>query len=126
MACSGQVYGLNGSVTLATRHDESFFFSHDLIRIAPAPGAIRSGYLFAYLGHPRIGQMLVKRTAYGSSVPHIDPGDVEELAVGRLSTATEDEIADLAEEASRLRAEASTIEREVGEEADEIIQAFIG
>ena len=35
MACSGQVYGLNGSVTLATKHHENYFFSHDLIRIAP-------------------------------------------------------------------------------------------
>jgi hypothetical protein len=125
MACSGQIYGLNGSVTLATEYDENFFFSHDLIRIAPSSGAIRSGYLFAYLGHPKIGQVLVKRNAYGSSVPHIDPGDVERIPVARLSHQQEDEIADLAEEASRLRAEADHIEREIGDEADEIIRKFI-
>ena len=51
MACSGQVYGLNGSVTLSTKHGESFFFSHDLIRIPPRSDAVRPGYLFANLGH---------------------------------------------------------------------------
>lgn len=125
MACSGQVYGLNGSVTLATEHDENFFFSHDLIRIAPKPEAIRSGYLYAYLGHPDIGQQLVKRTAYGSSVPHIDPGDVEDLEVARLPERLENKIADLAEEASRLRAEASSIERDIAESAEEIISDFL-
>jgi hypothetical protein len=125
MACSGQIYGLNGSVTLATEFDEGFFFSHDLIRIAPKLDSIRSGYLFAYLGHPEIGQLLVKRNAYGSSVPHIDPGDVERIPVARLSEAQEDEIADLAEEASRRRAEADHVEREIAAEADGIITSFL-
>lgn len=125
MACSGQIYGLNGSVTLATKHDENYFFSHDLIRIAPDKNKIRSGYLFAYLGHPDIGQALVKRVAYGSSIPHIDPADVASLPVPRLSEAKEAEIADLAERASELRAEAAALERQVGEQADNIITTFI-
>ena len=41
MACSGQVYGLNGSVLLATKRDEDYFFSHDLIRTAPRTDAVR-------------------------------------------------------------------------------------
>ena len=125
MACSGQVYGLNGSVTLATKHDESFFFSHDLIRIAPRRDAVRSGYLFAYLGHRAIGRVLAQRTAYGSSVPHIDPSDVEDIPVGRLTGKQENEIADLAEEASRLNAEASDIERELGRQADVVVNRFL-
>ena len=125
MACSGQVYGLNGSVTLATKHDESFFFSHDLIRIAPRSDAVRPGYLFAYLGHPALGRVLAQRAAYGSSVPHIDPSDVEDIPVGRLSAKQESEIAELAEEASRLNAEASEIEREIGRQADEVVNGFV-
>ena len=125
MACSGQVYGLNGSVTLATKHDESFFFSHDLIRIAPRSDAVRPGYLFAYLGHRALGRVLAQRTAYGSSVPHIDPGDVEDIPVGRLTAQQENEIAELAEEASRLNAEAAELERAIGRQADEVVKNFL-
>ena len=125
MACSGQVYGLNGSVTLATQHDEKFFFSHDLIRIAPRRDAVRPGYLFAYLGHRALGRVLAQRTAYGSSVPHIDPSDVEDIPVGRLTAKQENEIADLAEDASRLNAEASDIERELGRQADVVVKGFL-
>lgn len=125
MACSGQIYGLNGSVTLATKFDEGFFFSHDLIRISPQVDSIQSGYLYAYLGHPALGQILVKRTAYGSSVPHIDPSDVESIPIARLDEKLEGQIADLAEEASRLRSEASSIERKISLEVDEIVQDFI-
>lgn len=124
MACSGQVYGLNDSVVLATKADESFFFSHDLIRIAPLPGVVRSGYLYSYLNHPRLGRVLLERTAYGSSVPHIDPRDVEGVPIGRLPHDEEDAIADLAEEASRLGAEAAQIERRIGAESDAVVQRF--
>lgn len=125
MACSGQVYGLNGSVTLATKHHENYFFSHDLIRIAPRSDAVRPGYLFAFLGHPALGRVLVQRTAYGSSVPHIDPGDVEEILIPRLAAGQEREIADLAEESSRLNAEAAEVEREIGRRANGIVQSFL-
>lgn len=125
MACSGQVYGLNGAVTLATKHDEQYFFSHDLIRIAPRSELIRSGYLFAYLGHSDLGGVLAKRAAYGSSVPHIDPGDVGDIPVARLTEARENEIADLVEQASQLNAEAAGIERQIGRTAEGIVQALL-
>ena len=126
MACSGQVYGLNGAVTLATKHDEKYFFSHDLIRIAVHRELIRSGYLFAYLGHPDLGRVLAKRAAYGSSVPHIDPGDVGEIPVARLTDSQENQIADLVERASHLNAEAASIERQIGRAAEDIVEAFVG
>ena len=125
MACSGQVYGLNGAVTLATKHDEKYFFSHDLIRIAARSELIRPGYLFAYLGHPELGSVLAKRVAYGSSVPHIDPGDVGGIPVARLTEARENEIADLAEQASHLNAKAAGIERQIGRAADDVVDAFL-
>lgn len=125
MACSGQIYGLNGSVTLATSHDENFFFSHDLIRIAPDTNAIRPGYLFTFLGHPTIGQTLVRRVAYGSSIPHLDPNDIADLPVPRLNAKKEEKIADLAEQASNLRAEAAALERQAGDIAEQAITKFI-
>ena len=67
----------------------------------------------------------MKRMAYGSSVPHIDPGDVERIPIARLSDAEESRIAHLTEEAAHLNAEAATIEREIGLEADKIVRDFI-
>lgn len=124
MACSGQVYGLNGSVLLATKHDEACFFSHDLIRIEPG-GEIPPGYLYSFLGHRDIGRVLLERVAYGSSVPHIDPGDVEDVPIGRLGSEVEHEIAELAEEASRMNARAAAMERQIGAEAEQIVSAFL-
>lgn len=126
MACSGQVYGLNGSVLLTTKRDEGYFFSHDLIRIAPRTDAVRPGYLHAYLSHPGIGRLLTERAAYGSSIPHIDPVDVQAVPIARLSADVEAEIADYAEEAARLYAQAAEVERQVATEADLIVRAFVG
>ena len=124
MACSGQVYGLNGSVVLATRHDERCFFSHDLIRIDPGD-RVPPGYLYSYLGHRDIGRVLLERVAYGSSVPHIDPGDVEDVPIARLGSEEEHEISELAEEASRLNARAAALERQIASEAEQIVNEFV-
>lgn len=125
MACSGQTYGLNGAAMLMTPHHEKTFFSHDLIRIIPNPKKIRSGYLLTALTHPTLGRPVLIREAYGTSIPHLDPGDVARFPVVRLDAAVENQIADLAEDAARARAEADEIERGMAAEADEIIEAFI-
>lgn len=125
MACSGQVYGLNGAAMLMTPHHEKTFFSHDLIRIIPDPKKIRAGYLLTALTHPTLGRPVLIREAYGTSIPHLDPGDVARFPVVRLDEAIENKIADLAEEAARARAEADEIERGMAAEADEIIEQFI-
>lgn len=125
MACSGQVYGLNGAVALMTNHHENIFFSHDLIRIIPKPGKIRSGYLLVTLTHPELGRPLLIRAAYGTSIPHLDPGDVADFPVVRLSTKEEDAIADLAEESVVLRAQADVLEREIANAASELIDRFV-
>ena len=75
--------------------------------------------------HGLLGGVLAQRIAYGSSVPHIDPGDVENIPVGRLTAQQENEIADLAEEASRLNAEAAELERAIGRQADEVVKKFL-
>lgn len=125
MACSGQVYGLNGSVALMTKQHEHAFFSHDLVRIVPKAEMIRPGYLFTVLGHPKLGRPLVIRNAYGTSIPHLDPADVAAIPVVRLSQSLEDEIADRMEEAVKLRADADELENELTAEAEAIIDRFI-
>jgi hypothetical protein len=125
MACSGQVYGLNGAACLMTEHHENIFFSHDLIRIVPKSSVIRAGYLLTALTHPTLGRPILIRTAYGTSIPHLDPGDVSDFPVVRLSPSEETAIADLAEESAAERAQADVLERELAADAGNLIDCFI-
>lgn len=125
MACSGQVYGLNGSVMLLSKKHESIFLSQDLIRIIPRQDRIRPGYLCVALGHPKLGRPLVVRYAYGTSIPHIDPADVGTFPVVRLGEHLENQIADFMEEAVKLRAEADELEEKLVADAEALIDRFI-
>jgi len=125
MACSGQTYGLNGAVRICSESIASTFLSHDLIRIEPDATKARTGYLHVAMTHPRLGRPVVIRNAYGSSIPHIDPGDAANIPIVRLPKETEDRIADLAEEAAALRSEADLLENRMAAEADRLIEAFI-
>ena len=125
MACSGQVYGLNGAAALMTERHENVFFSHDLIRIIADPSKIRAGYLLVTLTHRTHGRPLLIRAAYGTSIPHLDPGDVANFPVVRLAQDVESAIADLAEASAKARAEADVLEREIAADAGAIIDRFI-
>jgi len=125
MACSGQVYGLNGEATLTTPLHENVFFSHDIIRIVPRTGKVRAGYLLVTLTHRTLGRPVLIRAAYGTSIPHLDPGDVADFPVVRLGSAIESEIADLAEAAADKRSEADALEREIARDAGGIIDSYI-
>ena len=125
MACSGQVYGLNGAALLMTEHHEDIFFSHDLIRIIPNTEKIRPGYLLVTLTHSDLGRPLLIRAAYGTSIPHLDPNDVAAFPVVRLSTEEETAIADLAEESAGFRAQADEKERALSTAAGDLIDRFV-
>ncbi|KKK83836.1 hypothetical protein LCGC14_2789390, partial [marine sediment metagenome] len=125
MACSGQVYGLNGAAALMTDYHENTFFSHDLIRIIADKSKIRAGYLLVTRTHRTHGRPLLIRVAYGTSIPHLDPADVGEFPVVRLDDAEESAIADLAEASAKARAEADVIERAIATDASDIIDRFI-
>jgi hypothetical protein len=124
MACSGQIYGLNGATTIATEWHENTFFSHDMIRIQPKDGA-RAGYLLTALTHPVLGRPLLIREAYGMSIPHLDPGDVAAFPVVRLGAEAENKIADLAEEAASKQARAEVLERELASAAGRVVFDFL-
>jgi hypothetical protein len=125
MACSGQVYGLIGSVALMTADDEHTFFSHDLIRILPRSGKIRPGYLMTALNHPTLGRPLIVRYAYGTSIPHLEPDDIATMPIVRLETSIEEKIADLMEESASFRSRADVIENAIADEAERLIQRFM-
>lgn len=124
MACSGQVYGLIGNVALIVEQHERAFLSHDLIRIIPREKRVRPGYLYCALNHPTLGRPLVTRLCYGTSIPHIEPGDLPALPIVRLSNDDEDNIADAIERAVQLRADADDLENALTEEAGGILQAL--
>ncbi|WP_194863243.1 hypothetical protein [Myxococcus sp. AB036A] len=125
MACSGQVYGLNGAARLVTAHHERIFFSHDLIRIIANEKKIRPGYLVTALTHPTYGRPLLIRAAYGTSIPHLDPGDVSGFPVARLGEKLEAQIADQAEKAAQALADADALDRELAADAGELIDDFL-
>jgi type I restriction enzyme, S subunit len=125
MACSGQIYGLNGSVCLATEAHSGTFFSHDLIRIRPKQGGPRAGYIATALSHPALGRPLLIREAYGTSIPHLDPSDVAAFPLVRLTKKREEALADAAEEAAAERGKADVKERKLANDAGTIVSDFL-
>lgn len=124
MSRSGQVYGLLGSVAMATSQHEGKVVSDDVIRIAPGEG-ITSGYLYMALGHHKLGRPRVKSLAYGSSIPHIEPEDLKAFSIPRLRDELEAEIAELVEEAFLDWATADEIENHLGRDAERVIGRFL-
>lgn len=126
LARSGQIYGINGSLTLANAAHEGRIISDHIIRIAPNDRcAIKIGYVYIALSHPILGRPLVKALAYGSSIPEIDVADIEQLEVVRLSVVDEEAIADLAEQGAALLAKADLLENDIAAEAEIIIDRFM-
>ena len=110
MACSGQIYGLNGQTTIANEWHEGKAVTQHILRIIPKKGGIRPGYLQTVLSHPTLGQPLVVSRAYGTSVPELAPEDIKQLPIPRLAPEIENEVAEAAETANKLRRQATESE----------------
>ena len=124
--CSGQVYGIIGSVVLAGPSLDGQVVSNHVMRLAARSDMkIRAGYLLTALSHSKLGRPLVKALPSGSSVPEIDPSEFARLEVVRLREKEEETIADLAEESAALRAQADEKEFALSESAGELIDRFI-
>ncbi len=126
MVRSGQKYGLLGRVMVLNDNHDGLFGSDDPIRIVPDDTKMRAGYLATFLNDPVLGRPLVVRLAYGTSIPHLDPGDIRKLCIPRLGEGNEAAIADLMDESVRLSAEADRMENEAISRAQEQIDASIG
>ena len=126
MPCSGQLHGIIGSVVLATDWHENKVLTNHILRIVPkSKPEIRIGYLQTVLSHPVFGRPRVLKGASGSSVPEISPGDVRMLSVPRLPAVVEGRIADLMEEASKLRTQADELEEQIAIEAEGYVNRFL-
>jgi hypothetical protein len=73
-------------------------------------------------GHPVFGRPLIRRLAFGSSVPELAPEDLREFPVARLEAAIEESIANKAERASTLRVHSDRQE----DEAVHLVEEFVG
>lgn len=119
MACSGQLYGINGSVVLATRAHEGKVLSNHIMRFVPHPDSgVRRGYLQMALGHPIFGRPLILRWGFGSGVPEIEPNDLLDTPIVRLGSELETRIADAVERASELQLLADSVENHAVHETE--------
>jgi type I restriction enzyme S subunit len=124
MSRSGQVYGLLGSVVIATEAQEGKVVSDDVIRLATM-GSIDPGYLYVVMAHATLGRPRVKAMAYGSSIPHIEVEDLKQFRVPRLAASAEAEIGALAREAFSLWARADETEKAMAAVAEGVISNFL-
>lgn len=124
MSRSGQVYGLLGSVAMATHQHSGKIVSDDVIRIVSSEG-LRAGYLYVAIGHSVLGRPRAKALAYGSSIPHVEVEDLKQLSIPRLTLSIEGQVANLAEEAFRLWSDADEAERSIADIAESTISDFL-
>ena len=126
LARSGQTYGLNGTLAIANKFLQDKIISDHVIRMRPKEVfRSRVGFIYTALSHPILGRPLVKSLAYGSSIPEIEVEDVNNLQVIRLSENFENRIADLAEDAARLYADADIRENEMTLKMDEYLISLL-
>lgn len=125
MACSGQTYGLLGRTKLLTEAHEGIFGSHDLIRILPDTTKVQPGYLQTALSNESVGRPLVVKHAYGTSIPHLDPVDIRQLAIPRFTASIEKSIADHAEAAVKSNMEADSFETAATVRAQDVVNASL-
>ena len=67
----------------------------------------------------------MEKLLFGSSVPELDPTEIQEFAIVRLTAPTESAIADLAEQSSAERARADVLEHQLATEAGALIDRFL-
>ncbi|WP_418863956.1 hypothetical protein [Slackia exigua] len=125
MVRSGQKYGLIGRVMMLTENHRGIFGSDDPIRIVPNERKIRTGYLLTFLNDPALGRPSVVRNAYGTSVPHLDVGDIKRLSIPRIGIEAESKIADLMDKSVETSALADRLENEAIRRAQEQIDLAI-
>ena len=122
---SGQVYGLNGSMVIASARIEGKVISDHIIRICPNKESCRAGYILTALTHPTLGMPRVKALPYGSSIPEIEIEDIKNIPIPRLPQSIEQAIAGDAEAAAHHRDEADHLENELAEIAEEQVVRFL-
>lgn len=124
MSRSGQVYGLLGSVAMATPSHLGKVVTDDIIRIR-AGEDVDPGYLHLSLSHTALGRPRVKSLAYGSSIPHIEVEDLLDFTIPRMSKRREETIGSAVRRAYKKWSEADRVENELRDTAEALISRFL-
>lgn len=98
VSCSGSL----GRCVLVTKRMESYFLTHDLIRLVPI---LPSGFVYAFLS-TWIGQALMLREEYGGTISHLEPFHLAKIPVPLIPEREQNFIHHLIQEAYGLRDEA--------------------
>jgi type I restriction enzyme, S subunit len=98
--------GTVGRVILVTNRLQRFFLTHDLIRIIPSNVPV--GYLYTYL-RSWIGQALLTKDQYGSSIKHLEPHHIETIEVPLLPEEMQAQLHELIYKAYAYRDEANRL-----------------
>lgn len=106
ITCSGTI----GKVALVGKHWENWTANQHIIRVIPANNKI-AGYLNVFLSSP-YGYQLIKHYTYGAVIDEIDATHVRQIPIPLLkNTKVQDEINELALQASQNRYEAYLLEQ---------------
>jgi len=117
ISCSGTL----GNVIYTNELFENKMGTHDLIRIIPQNGEVKSGFLYAYLAS-KYGYTLLTQSSFGGVIKHINPEHVANIPVPIFPQEKQEQIHNLITEAAQLRVEANRLL----EEAVEMLSNFIG
>ena len=114
ISCSGTI----GRMAYARTEMAGMWSSQDMLKIVPDPGAVRPGYLYAFLSG-RFGVPLVVGGTYGAIIPHIEPGHIADLPVPLAPESVQEKAHLPVTEAGALRTRASADLRVVVREIEE-------
>jgi len=95
--------------TLVTERTSSYAYSGDFYRCIPLEGAIRSGYLFAFL-RSRYAFRMMRAMSTGGKQQYQHPSAMANMPIPRLATEDENIIADKVDRAAYLRDHALELE----------------
>ncbi|HQU79647.1 MAG TPA: hypothetical protein PLU47_09275 [Azonexus sp.] len=96
ISCSGTI----GRMCYVRPDMEGVWSSQDVLKVAPDPGLVPPGYLYAFLSG-RFGVPLVVSGTYGAIIQHIEPEHIADLPVPRFGSEFEERIHCKVEEAGR-------------------------
>lgn len=82
-----------------TNRTSEYAFSGDFYRLIPRSGAIRGGYLYAFLS-TRIAFRMLRSMSTGGKQQYQHPSLLARMPIPRLSSQVEDEIADMIDESA--------------------------
>jgi restriction endonuclease S subunit len=104
ISCSGTL----GNVIYTNELFENKMGTHDLIRIIPQNGEVKSGFLYAYLAS-KYGYTLLTQSSFGGVIKHINPEHVANIPVPIFPQEKQEQIHKLIIDATQKRIEANRL-----------------